>query len=359
MSDDIIPAWDFDSKIPPIHPIYKTGKRKAKFEIGTHAFAPLIVAGQSPPPEEYFFDTLHPEVPAPVFANDKLSDCVVAARAHQTLRFELLEQGKIIAITDQDVTTEYFSESGGQDNGLVILDSLKEWRDKGWLINDEQYTIRNFATINWRVRNEIKLAIIADVGVFVGVQLPVDAANQIQQGQPWDITTGNGSAEGSWGGHAILITGYDSEYLTCITWGVRQRLSWAWFERYCDEAYAVFDAADNFNPNIVTPPPPAPPPPPKPVHHHPWHKSKPNKPVHPNPKPDSFYEAQDICLGIKYGWSHGLVAAYFAGLKPRNGEMVTTADGLEMWTVGRTAYVIRYNSHNVGVTGIEFELDYM
>src|SRR3546814_8002044 len=37
------------------------------------------------------------------------------------------------SISEHDVLREYFNESGGVDSGLVVLDSLKEWRSKGWL----------------------------------------------------------------------------------------------------------------------------------------------------------------------------------------------------------------------------------
>ena len=29
-----------------------------------------------------------------------------------------------------------------------------------------------------------------------------------------------------------------SDGLTCITWGVKKRMTWAFFAQYCDEAYA-------------------------------------------------------------------------------------------------------------------------
>ncbi len=66
-----------------------------------------------------------------MFANDVHGDCVIAARAHLTLRFEDIEQGSILMIKDQDVLKEYFKESGGADHGLNILDSLNEWAARG------------------------------------------------------------------------------------------------------------------------------------------------------------------------------------------------------------------------------------
>lgn len=43
---------------------------------------------------------------------------------------------------------------------------------------------------------------------------------------------------GSWGGHAVPVLAYDSEGLTCITWGAKKQMTWEFFSRYCDESYA-------------------------------------------------------------------------------------------------------------------------
>jgi hypothetical protein len=59
----------------------------------------------------------------------------------------------------------------------------------------------------------------------------------------WDVKTsadtiGNG-APGSWGGHCIPIIGYDSEWLTVITWGAPMKMSWRFAVAFVDELYAV------------------------------------------------------------------------------------------------------------------------
>ena len=59
-----------------------------------------------------------------MYANDRYGNCVIAARAHQTLRFEKFEQKLVIPITDQEVIDQYFEESGDIDSGLYLLDSL-------------------------------------------------------------------------------------------------------------------------------------------------------------------------------------------------------------------------------------------
>src|SRR3546814_19776553 len=100
-----------------------------------------------------------------MFGNDQYGDCVIAGRAHQTLRFEKAEQKRLIAISEHDVLREYFNESGGVDSGLVVLDSLKEWRSTGWLAAKRRYRIKAFAQINQATPAAIKSAVVMDIGV--------------------------------------------------------------------------------------------------------------------------------------------------------------------------------------------------
>ncbi len=44
---------------------------------------------------------------------------------------------------------------------------------------------------------------------------------------------------GSWGGHAVVVVGYDASGVTIVTWGALKRITWAGWGAYCDEAYAI------------------------------------------------------------------------------------------------------------------------
>jgi hypothetical protein len=101
-----------------------------------------------------------------MFGNDVHGDCVIAGRAHQTLRFEDIEQGSVLMITDKEVLKEYFKETGGPDTGLVVLDSLNEWRHKGWKVGKHNYKIQAFAEVDFRKNDEVRQAVFADVGVL-------------------------------------------------------------------------------------------------------------------------------------------------------------------------------------------------
>jgi len=89
------------------HAFFKLGNAPVKTDKRTFQFAALLKTSPPTPPQ-YDFDLTHPGIPTPMFANDVHGDCVMAARAHVTLRFEDIEQGSILMITDQDVLKEYF-----------------------------------------------------------------------------------------------------------------------------------------------------------------------------------------------------------------------------------------------------------
>jgi hypothetical protein len=232
------------------HMVFKLGKAAAKRDRRNFAFAALVKAAPKLP-SSFDFDTKHPGIPTPMFANDTLGCCVIAGRAHQTLRFEDIEQGSVMMVTDKEVTKEYFKETGGPDSGLVVLDSLSEWRHDGWKVGKHTFRIQAYAELNRGNHNQVRQAIFADVGVGIGVSLPLCAQDEIQTGQPWATTSGPGSAPGSWGGHYVYVCGYTPKGPVCVTWGRKQQMTWAWFDKYCDEAYAIFDAKNTFKKSII------------------------------------------------------------------------------------------------------------
>ena len=36
-----------------------------------------------------------------------------------------------------------------------------------------------------------------------------------------------------------------------MTWGRKQQMTWAWVNKYCDEAYAIFDANNRFKKAMI------------------------------------------------------------------------------------------------------------
>lgn len=225
------------------HKLFKLGKDKAKVDKRNLKFAAILRAPIALP-DEYDFDVKHSGIPTPMFANDTYGCCVISGRAHQTLRFEDIEQGAVLTITDKEVVNEYLKETGGEDSGLVVLDSLRLWRKKGWRAAKESYKIRAFAQVNLNEHQEVKRAVFMDLGVGLGLALPKTAQAQISAGKAWDAVSGPGSAPNSWGGHYVYVPGYTKRGPVCVTWGRRQQMTWAFFDKYCDEAYTIIDAVN-------------------------------------------------------------------------------------------------------------------
>ena len=171
-----------------------------------------------------------------VYNNSKYGDCVIASRAHHTLRFEKFEQGTQIFISDEEVVNEYFDQSGGLDRGLVLLFSLNDWKNDGWDIGIRHYEVYAYAKVDVDNHNEAKHAIHLLNGLNIGVQIYDKDLTQMDNGEVWDITDDDGSLRG---GHGIYIYAYDEEGLWCMTWGKRQKMTWKWWDYRVDEAYAI------------------------------------------------------------------------------------------------------------------------
>lgn len=232
---------------------FPLGKRAAKKDDRNIKFKTILKKTELPIiPEEYDFDITYSKynIPVPMFANDKYGNCVIAGRAHQTLRFELFEQKKILPITDSIVCDEYWKQSGGKgpqyDNGLVVLDSLSRWRNDGWKIKCNKYKIFAFTQINPKIKSEVSAAIYLLTGIGVGLMLPISAKNQIFNNERWSVVNDQSGDYGSWGGHYVYINGYTKDGPICVTWGQYQHMTWEFFEKYCDEAYAIIDDKNKF-----------------------------------------------------------------------------------------------------------------
>ena len=222
-------------------PIFRLGKAPAKRDKRNLQLRALLKK-KVKLPVEYDFDVKHPSVPTPVFGNNDWGCCVISGRAHQTLRFELVEQKRVLRITEKEVVDEYLRQSDGVDEGLIVLDSIRQWRTEGWIAAKKRYTIRAFSEVTPSNTTEVKTAIFMNLGLGIGLRLPSSARREMAAGKPWAITTGTGSRPNSWGGHYVYVTGYTKLGPMCVTWGRKQQMTWDFFHTYCDEAYAMIDA---------------------------------------------------------------------------------------------------------------------
>jgi hypothetical protein len=247
--------------------------------------------------------TFAPELPGPsvgaadwlaridewrMLLNDQLGDCVPAAMLHARQSLTTYGQGTEFEPTDAQALALYEAIGGyrpgdpGSDQGCVMQDAYDYWRRTGI----DGHRLVAFAMVDHTNWVQVRAALYWFGAVGVGVNFPASAMTQTDKGQRWDVVPDDG---GILGGHAVLLgADPDTGDPQVITWGKRQNLTRAWWDRYVEEAWVVVspewmsaaglnpEGADwaaladafhattggTFTPPVIVTPPPGPPVPP-------------------------------------------------------------------------------------------------
>jgi hypothetical protein len=188
--------------------------------------------------------------------NDTAGDCTCAGAEHALVGWSTYN-GTPIVTPEAQVLSLYETLSGyvpGQpatDTGLSELFLLNYWQATGVF----GHKIDAFAGLDIADVDQIKLAISLFGGIYLGIALPKSAQAQTGPGLIWDAAPGANGVAGSWGGHCVWVIGFDANGLTVVTWGATQRMSWAFFLAYVDEAYALispdFMTAQGIDPALI------------------------------------------------------------------------------------------------------------
>lgn len=207
----------------------RTGKREPKRDPHTLKLATYLIPETLPAPP------LTVPVPAvatwPMYGNDTLGDCTIASAGHM-IQAWTLDAGRPRTPGDVAILSAYWA-TGNEDDGRYELDVLNYWRHTG--IAGRK--IRAYASVNALSRHDVKIAVYLFGGAYIGLALPRSAQRQAV----WHVDTTNtrDARAGSWGGHAVPIVAYNATGLWCVTWGQVKKMTWPFFLRYCDEAYAI------------------------------------------------------------------------------------------------------------------------
>jgi len=182
--------------------------------------------------------------------NDDLGCCTISGAGHtvQSWRLSLIGGG-FLTIPDPDILSKYEAWCGynpndsSTDQGGVESDVLRDWRKSGFTVNGIGHNLKAFTNVDPQNFDHVKQTINLFGGIYTGIALPLSAQNQ----EIWSV----GDAPGSWGGHCTWIVRYDTLGLTCVTWGVLQRMTWKFWLDYVDEAWCLMSDTDFNNPNGV------------------------------------------------------------------------------------------------------------
>lgn len=238
-------------------PARKLGKLDARHDNRTLRLERYLGPGLLPAPPAISWAT--PIGSWAMMANDRLGDCGLAAAGHLIQEWTTDESSPFTPSDDQIISaysavSGYDPLTGENDNGVVLLDALNYWRQTGVAGRK----IQAFASIPPSASEMIKQSVLLFGGAYIGLQLPISAQNK----DVWTVNHGSwlgnlfhynlDDEPGSWGGHCVPIVAYDTNFLYVVTWGAILKMTWAFFAKYCDEAYAVL-SPDWYSSKGVTP----------------------------------------------------------------------------------------------------------
>ncbi len=220
----------------------KLGKQTARHDPRTLLLASYVTHALPTPPPSFDLTT---KVKAwGMMENDQIGDCTCAAAGHLLMEWTTNAGKKTFTPTDKQVVaaysaiTGYNPTTGANDNGAVEIDVLNYWRQSGIA----GHKIGAYVALEPANHNHIMDSVYIFEGCYIGLQLPISAQAQTQNHNVWSVPPGGPTGDGkpgSWGGHAVPVVAYDSRGVTVVTWGDLQRMTWSFWETYCEEAYAI------------------------------------------------------------------------------------------------------------------------
>jgi len=215
---------------------FRMGKLPVRTDARTLMLARYVDSAKLPAPPASFDETQH-VAGWPMYANDRLGDCTCAAAGHMIEAWTGAARGHDTEISEKSVVSAFEAvkqvDPVTGEEGAVELDVLNYWRKHGI----GRHKIGAFAKVSTYDHTLLQTAAVIFGGLYIGLALPKTA-----QGQAiWDWThsLSGDAAPGSWGGHAVDVVRYDANGVTVVTWGRLQEMTWAFWDRYVDEAYCI------------------------------------------------------------------------------------------------------------------------
>jgi len=220
------------------HRTVKLGKAAPKNDHRNLKLAKYLTAALPPPPPSCDW-TAKVTSPWGMMLNDALGDCTIAGAGHLIMCWTG-NAGVLVVPPDSAIEAAYESIDGyvagdqSTDNGGVEVDVLNAWRQDGIA----GHKIGGWAQVGHRNHQHVMTGVALFGGLYIGVALPVS----FQGAAIWDVLPGGAvgdGAAGSWGGHCVVVVKYDEKGVYVVSWGELIFMTWAAWDAYVDEAYAI------------------------------------------------------------------------------------------------------------------------
>jgi hypothetical protein len=184
-----------------------------------------------------------------MMGNNTLGDCTCAAFYHAIQVWSFNSERKIETEPDVDVVDLYEQacgynpKQGGEGPGgneqHVLTYILKQGAPFG-PDGQQRHKITAFAEVDVKNIDNIKRTIYDHGVAYIGFNVPQYIMPPNAQPLPvWDVEP---KADNKIvGGHAVVLAGYNASGARVISWGQYYTMTWAFFEKFVDEAYAITD----------------------------------------------------------------------------------------------------------------------
>jgi len=181
-----------------------------------------------------------------VYANDSLGDCTCAAVYHAIQVWTFNAAGTMDSEPDSEAIALYSDACGyvaGQpntDQGGDEQSVLTYLLNSGAPVTGGVQKIAAFVEVDVKDIENIKSTIADFALAYIGFDVPNFLMNNLTApNSVWDVdqSADNGIA----GGHAVIVAGYDEIGLRVISWGNHYTMTWAFWNQFVDEAYAIAD----------------------------------------------------------------------------------------------------------------------
>ena len=172
-----------------------------------------------------------------MMGNDEVGDCTCAAIGHIIEQWTAYTDPAPVVMTTEQVIAAYSAISGyvpGEpqtDVGATCVSALKYWMRTGMNTpGGGPDTLTAFARV--RDIEELRRAVATFGNVYTDVALPTSAQSE-------DVWSSTADEPASWGSHCVPLVGFNGTGPICVTWGALKQMTWAWWEKYGEEAYAL------------------------------------------------------------------------------------------------------------------------
>ena len=181
----------------------KLGKLPVRTDVRTLSLARYIDPAKLPSPPDAFDETVRVH-DWPMYANDRIGDCTIAAAGHMIEAWTAAGQGLAVEVPESAVLAAFDQvkhvDPATGEAGAVVLDVLRYLA-----LGEASPVIASAPSRASRCTTTSSFASATYLfgGLYIGLQMPLIAQSQQMWGWPGSLT--GPAAPGSWGGHAVDV----------------------------------------------------------------------------------------------------------------------------------------------------------